>query len=70
MRFYKWMTKIESYRSKKKMRMFYLDIPHLHKRTKEGRDFIRALKETSDFELFKLFPVQAIVDYHWRTTRY
>jgi len=57
MRLYKWVTKNGSYRAQKKMRMFYLDIPHLHKRTEEGREFINALTVTSDDNLFKLFPV-------------
>ena len=50
--------------------MFYFDLPHLHKRTEEGKKFIEALTVTNDGDLFKTFPVQALINYHWQGVKY
>ena len=42
---------------KKKMRTFYFDIPLLHKQNIHGKNFIHALCNTSDIEIFKYFPI-------------
>lgn len=54
---------------KRKMRTFYLDIPDLHKNSKNAYLFVEALRDIQDVGIFGYFPIQALINYHWAKSR-
>lgn len=46
------------------MSMQYLDIPNIFRHTAEGMDFMTALKETEDIEIFGLKSIQILIESH------
>ena len=53
----------------RRMKMFYFDIPNLHRRSKTGVAFIKALDNSDETDIFSLFTVQALINFHWRRVK-
>ena len=55
------------------MQLLYFDLPELYSKTDEGMDFIFALEENDDLELFALKSVQILIDVqhdYWSVINY
>ena len=46
------------------MSLQYLDVPNIFKQTAEGKDFMVALKNTEDIDIFGLKSIQIIIEAH------
>jgi len=48
------------------MQLEFIDIQHVFKNTKLGRDFISSLQECKNIEFFSNPVVQMIIDHQWK----
>ena len=50
--------------------MQYFDVPNLHSNNQVGKQFIKALIEQPEIEIYSCYVVQNIINYHWRFVRW